>query len=254
MTRVLYVVGGGRNGSTALGVLLGNAPDAVFAGELRHAARSTRCACGADPCPVWSRVRPVSDPGWKEAPVGAPWASRRGRLNGDGVGLIHDLAHAAQVTWVVDSSKTPARLLRLARCVPVLPVWLVRDPTDLAASVASRQGQQPQAGRSLGAFLAWDLWSTVTCRAAAHRLGALVLRWEEVAADPVRAARQIADAGGPDATEAARRAVAGAVLPVGHPRVANRTVDGGFLRWEPTKPGVLSPGWAAAGRLAATWR
>jgi hypothetical protein len=166
------------------------------------------------------------------------------------VDIVRAVGAAAGATWVVDSSKTPARLARLSRDLPVLPIWLVRGAAGVIASATGRRGAEAQPGRSLARVLAWDLASTIACREAARRFGALVLRWEDVASDPLKAAISVRDAGGPDATDAARRLLSGEALPSGHPRAANRALSAGTWRWQPPDPTPEG----LASRLAAAWR
>ena len=61
--RVVFIVGYGRSGSTLLDLMLGSAPGAVSAGELRNIWRrgfqqDQRCSCGASfsACPFWDAV------------------------------------------------------------------------------------------------------------------------------------------------------------------------------------------------------
>jgi hypothetical protein len=62
-TRVAYIAGAGRSGSTLLAMLLGALPGCVSIGELRHMWRrgiqlNQRCGCGEPfwDCPFWSDV------------------------------------------------------------------------------------------------------------------------------------------------------------------------------------------------------
>jgi hypothetical protein len=63
MTKVLYIIGKGRSGSTLLNSVLGQADGLVSVGELVHlwelgVLKRWRCGCGKRvvECPVWSRV------------------------------------------------------------------------------------------------------------------------------------------------------------------------------------------------------
>lgn len=62
MTKVVYISGAARSGSTLLGEILGAQPRVLDAGEIslfwRDAARGNRCACGAPipDCPLWGTV------------------------------------------------------------------------------------------------------------------------------------------------------------------------------------------------------
>ena len=62
--RLVYVLGGGRSGSTLLDTILGNHPTIESVGELSSVLEhgwsdSRQCACGqsAPQCPFWSEVR-----------------------------------------------------------------------------------------------------------------------------------------------------------------------------------------------------
>ena len=63
-TRVIYIMGAGRSGSTVLDTVLGNHPDIVSVGELANLHRfgwtnGEYCACGlrGNTCGFWSAVR-----------------------------------------------------------------------------------------------------------------------------------------------------------------------------------------------------
>lgn len=70
MTRVLYIAGYGRSGSTVLGTILGAHPDVIHVGEVRQLLaewnrHDRRCSCGERyaACPFWQDVFAGAPPG-----------------------------------------------------------------------------------------------------------------------------------------------------------------------------------------------
>jgi hypothetical protein len=177
--RVLYVMGYGRSGSTALSALLGGHPQALGAGELTNLVGSgwladLYCACGerGSRCPFWSSVRRTwARLGGGDDLVGyqalqrrfeplahLPWtvaAARRGdaafRDYGHRTALLFAaVLEVAAASVVVDTSKVPGRAYALARMpgVSLSLVHLVRDVRGVAWSLKKplerdeRQGVQ----------------------------------------------------------------------------------------------------------------
>jgi hypothetical protein len=166
-TRVIYVGGVIRSGSTLLDRMLGELPDHVAVGELcylwQHSVRLDRaCGCGLafSACPFWSAVGKEAFGGWSTVDVDevialqlsldttrdipmlvAPrlsraFAARLERYTELVSKLYAAIAHVAGARVVIDSSKHagPAYLLRRAD-VDLRVLHLVRDPRGVAHSL-----------------------------------------------------------------------------------------------------------------------
>lgn len=236
MAGVVAILGSGRCGSTALGALLGAAPNAVFVGELRHVHRDRArpCRCGDVACPVWSGVSEllprIRDRGGHRHLPEALWGEEADDAEAE---LIDGLAAAAGVPWVVDTSKTPAWALRMARRRPVLALTLHRSSRGLASAHGARRGLRPQPGRSAIGLAVHDLTTGAALSAAGRVLGSMSLMWEDVARDPGGVVNHLVERGGPDARGPLAHLLAGGTLPIGHPKTANRMADAGMFRWAP---------------------
>lgn len=67
MKTLINIIGAGRSGSTMLGLMLDNAADTFYCGEVYAWFRPWRshhfkikCTCGNDPCPYWEKIKNVS--------------------------------------------------------------------------------------------------------------------------------------------------------------------------------------------------
>ncbi|MGI9603600.1 MAG: sulfotransferase, partial [Acidimicrobiales bacterium] len=166
LTRLVYIGGVGRSGSTLLNDLLGQHQDVVAVGELVHLferglVENNLCGCGrrfAD-CPFWSAVGTHIGGGWDEAagheyielkqqvdrnryslsllsPMHLPRFRRAlTRYGGRYETLIDTIGAEAGTPVVVDSTKqiSTALLLRRLR-VDLRIVHLVRDSRGVAFS------------------------------------------------------------------------------------------------------------------------
>lgn len=182
-TRVLYIAGTGRSGSTILGSILGQVPGMAAVGELRYIwerglLEDRLCGCGLrfSRCPVWNDVLArafgeagVPDPrhmlalqraGSRARHVPAMVAARRApdlvpdllrARRGDypeALGRLYAaVAEVLGAQVVVDSSKLPAYadVLETVPSVELTVVHLVRDPRAAAFSW-SRHKEQPDRG------------------------------------------------------------------------------------------------------------
>jgi hypothetical protein len=169
-TRVIYIMGAGRSGSTVLDTVLGNHPDIVSVGELANLHRfgwtnGEYCACGlpGNTCGFWSAVRGQ----WEgmSRPVGVweylslqdryelfrhlgygqwvrlgrerMWPSARFSTYLAATGAVFAAVRAVSGRRVVvDSSKSPLRaaLLSLTPGIDVCLIHLVRDGRAVAWS------------------------------------------------------------------------------------------------------------------------
>jgi LPS sulfotransferase NodH len=177
MTRVLYVGGFGRSGSTLLDRVLAQVGGCVAVGELVHLPQrglldDERCGCGAafSACPFWSEVGVAAfgPAGWasvdaeairrqqfaldRNRRIPAMVLPRRGRRAertaelGAWFGRVYAaVADVSGASVVVDSSKhaSTAFLLRRAPGLDLRVVHLVRDSRGVAYSWAKRV-QRPE--------------------------------------------------------------------------------------------------------------
>jgi Sulfotransferase family len=179
-TRIVFITGMGRSGSTILELLLGRIDGWVAGGELRRywygqSFPDWRCGCGRllSECEFWDRVRaglaergldPSDYAGYREvqrshlmlrpAPVARLVAEARRSDRPDSPlhgyqaatsSLYRSVADAGDASVVVDSSKRPpdAYLASWNPDVDLRTVHLVRDPRGVAHSI-SRQVTNPQ--------------------------------------------------------------------------------------------------------------
>jgi hypothetical protein len=171
-TRVAYIAGAGRSGSTLLAMLLGAIPGCVSIGELRHIWRrgiqlNQLCGCGQTfrDCPFWSDVGDSAFGGWDNAPHArmldlqrridrfrqlprlatmpvAPGVRRMVDEYAANTGRVYRaVAEVAQAATVVDSSKSPTFAVILQRVPGIDPVvlHLIRDSRAVAHSWSRRR-------------------------------------------------------------------------------------------------------------------
>jgi Sulfotransferase family len=177
-TRVLYLAGIPRTGSTVLGQALAGLPGVVFAGELnffwRRYANRELCSCGQPlpECPLWSEV--VSKA------FGAVTAERASELSAQEERVVdrqrlfalsplrwprppaRDLrpmlemrdelyataAAATGASWLVDGGKEPVfgRLMTGLKRTDVSTIHIVRDPRGVAFSWMKRVRSDSEPG------------------------------------------------------------------------------------------------------------
>ena len=230
MTRVLFIGGLGRNGSTLVDRVLGQTPGVVAVGELvflwqRGLLAGERCGCGRPlrDCPFWTEVGERAFDGWDRLDVAAigrlqhavdrnryiplmrwPWLSSRYRRRRDRyAGLMSRLYDAIAVTsgaeLVVDSSKhaSTAALVSRVPGVEATVVQLLRDPRGVAWSWSKRVGRPdtgdtPSEMARLGPVRVALRWQAYNLLLAWVRPpGPSVLRYEDFADRPAHAARQL---------------------------------------------------------------
>jgi hypothetical protein len=135
-----------------------------------------------------------------------------------------------KATWIVDSSKDPARAMSLAGCagIDLRIIHLVRDPRGVAYSLMKTIDRNPRAGvprgvDGLSARAAAQAWKTAD--GAANRVArrfppdrVLGIRYEMILEDPSRVRSMIADFLGVDGTctQADPRAVSSGHIAAGN--------------------------------------
>lgn len=210
-TRVLYIIGWGRSGSTVLTNILGEITGFFAAGELhylweRGLLEGRLCGCGrsTETCEVWAEVLRRVGLGTEVDPIEVtrwlsnvlrirrtPWLlyQRRGAALSPPA-LSHyaaltdrmyaEVASVTDARVVVDSSKIPsdAALLRLLPGVDPYYVQLVRDPRAVAYSWSRvkdhRDPNAPAAMARHGAVdsaVNWTMWN-LFAEGIASRVGA----------------------------------------------------------------------------------
>ncbi|MBM3676202.1 MAG: sulfotransferase [Actinobacteria bacterium] len=223
-TRVCFVGGVGRSGSTLLELLLAQVPGTVTLGETIHLlerglAADERCTCGESfsRCALWAAVGEAAFGGWPYDCVDELLALQRQvdkhryvprllhprgafatRLDAYVGGFLEPvLAAAARVTgaWlVVDTSKHPSHEMVLDRSpgLDVRTVHLVRRPEGVAYSW-SKEVRRPEVASgdvsmprySAGrSALRWVAWNSLLELEARRRHRTLRLRYEDLVADP----------------------------------------------------------------------
>ncbi len=206
-TSVLMVAGMGRSGSTVLGDVLGTADRTVHVGELVRLPRMLRagrpCDCGRPltECPVWRGAAAVlAASRGPEVPVvqDITWPADPGVL----CAVYAAVAEATRATTIVDGSKHPAFVAyasdRTDGRIGIL--HLVRDARGVVHSRVTggrRHGLEAAGHTRTVASVARDAARWVSRNAHVRRLAAevpdaLLLRYEDFAADPEAALDAIA--------------------------------------------------------------
>lgn len=232
-TKVVYIAGWGRSGSTLLDRLLGLNPGFVSVGEIKFLWRrglleNRPCGCGEPlrSCNFWREVLTTFSPPLHPARIRdlAADADRTrtrhlplmltpgglGRYGRDLAGyrdglasLYEGVAQASGSEVVIDSSKFPSYLFVLQQ-IPQLDVrviHLVRDPRAVAHSWATETvdpdlpepGLMPRQHPAVTAAY-WSSWNLAVARIC-HMASTprLAVRYEDLATDPWATVSQIMD-------------------------------------------------------------
>ena len=232
-TKVLYLLGTQRGGSTIAGRVIGAQPGFAFGGEVRRLwsrgvgpGRTCGCGLGFDACPLWSKVLPAvlvdgvtadqvaawqeevapREHSWRHAervvrasrPGARPWpALERYRA---AMGRMYTaMARALGARVLVDASKLPADAAVLAGIagIDASVLHLVRDPRGVVHSQLRRRAPSGGLQRTQVIRLAgaWAVRHGTAHRLARRRgdAGWLELRYEDFATEPGRAQARVAE-------------------------------------------------------------
>lgn len=196
-TKVLYILGRGRSGSTIFANVIAAHEGFFSAGEVRYlwdpvVARDGQCACGrpVSDCPVWSKVLDrvsdisVEDAGaWQREVVTERNLPRLLRHRPDGrwpaaenfirtMARVYDaIREVTGATVIIDSSKRPsyAAVVRLLPAADLFALHLVRDPRASAYSWATTRHKSVFGGaaevRRRNAFDSTIRWNVLNVEA-----------------------------------------------------------------------------------------
>ena len=253
--RLLYIMGTGRSGSTALQILLSQAEGAFGAGELSFLAedlylRPKTCSCGDPHCSIWSGVRDRL--GWT-VPVArdvatvhrqidghrAVWSGRRD-LSVYGVcnrQVLRALRETTGARVIIDGSKYAARALALQQVLPIRVICLTRSFRGLRRAWSRRVDPVEQPPKSLASLLAYWGYVHPALAHASRQLGEVMpVTYEALAADPAGVLAKIGDFAELDLGPVIDGVRRQASVPVGHLLRGNRLRRAGWFRWAPTLP------------------
>jgi hypothetical protein len=204
-----------------LSLLLSQDPHVFNLGQLRHLwqafDQNARCTCGAalQACPVYSRVVPAgskSGPGGlaaqklekafaKDAKRQSDWASEKIRAGlrerhqaflGNATNVLDRIAEVTQTSILIDTSKTPEMALAFS-LLPNVELYLlnlVRDPRAVACSWHKKNKSFLATCRNARDWLTRQRRVEGWKPRLGHR--SHMLRYEDLACDPVDAIDQIA--------------------------------------------------------------
>lgn len=212
-TKVVYIMGAARSGSTILGVTLGNCANVFYAGELRGWLETDGMpgVGGEKRLDFWSAVREEVAPpdelrGSEAQHVERTlsllhirgWVRRRQlleRYREVADELFGSIARLAGVTHVVDSSSYPLRAWELKKVggIEVYLVYLVRDPHSVIASFTGPEWRFSGSPFRTNVYL-WLTTLLSTIVFLGHRRDRRVfVRHEDFIANPEAVLRRILD-------------------------------------------------------------
>ena len=237
MTRVIYLGGLGRSGTTLLERMLGGLPGVCALGEVVHLWQrgvrdDERCACGRpfSACDFWCAVGERAFGGWDRAPLDRIIALRRQvertrhiprlarwHLPGDFGARVADYAYQytrvyaaaaahAGAAAVVDSSKHSALAfcLRWSADIDLRVVHVVRDSRGVAYSWTKTVPRPEAAGAEMTRYrpgraaLLWNAHNAAFGLLRRTGIPVYRLRYEELLADPAGSLRAVAEFAGLD--------------------------------------------------------
>ena len=288
--KLVYIVGNPRSGSTVLGIVLGNHPNAFFTGELNQVpypawdpGRLCACKTAAKDCEFWSIVRRDLEGSFplQDLRLGQIGYERWGRLaaslltsrNNPGLRahvtkmsrVAQSISRSSGKGIVIDSSKSPARgrLYQFARRegIDVFYLHVIRDGRAFLWSEGQLPGGKAEAPRKWRHFLPmmigrWALvnvLSTLLCGGRRRRY--LLVRYEDFVSDPERSLSRVGGFLGEDLSSVIRSVREHSPIPIGHVVGGSRLRFGAAVRLnaDTSWAGKLTNGPLALYWLLAGW-
>jgi len=237
VTRVIYLGGLGRSGTTLLERILDALPGVCALGEVVHLWQrdvrdDERCACGQpfSACDFWRAVGERAFGGWDRVPVDRVLALRervertryiprlaRWHLPGEFGAQVAEYAYfytrvydaaaaVADASVVLDSSKHSALAycLRWSADIDLRVVHVVRDSRGVAYSWTKTVARPEAEGQEMTRYapgraaLLWNAHNAAFGLLRRTGVPVLRLRYEELLADPAAAIREVARFAGID--------------------------------------------------------
>ena len=153
----MFVASLSHSGSTLLDLMLGAHPDIISAGELKQLGRyarfekpqhKLRCSCGVDTifrCEFWNQVNSFTQNriGKTLDMLNVETYADAASFHHDNVALFDAIATVSARRFIVDSSKSTSRLLRLLEnpATDLFPIFLLRDPRGQICSSLRKDGR-----------------------------------------------------------------------------------------------------------------
>ena len=210
-TRVIYVMGAGRSGSTILGVALGNCDGVFFAGELDRwfaragvprgdGARARFWGAVLERMPDAADVFAANTTLMERSSAVLDvrnWAARRrlrARYREVSLQLYEAIAAASGVDVIVDTSHYPlrARELQALGDVELHLLFLVRDPQSVVASLGRRDVPERRFNEPVANAYLWLTYLFSVLVFVRHpRERRVLVRHEQLLADPAGVVAQI---------------------------------------------------------------
>lgn len=230
-TKILYIAGSGRSGSTLLSEIIGQIDGFFYAGEMNYVVKrgiieNRLCGCSLPfrTCELWQKVirKAFGDLTQETANFLIDLQNRNVRLRQGPIQLLKvrrpclekyleymGLLYRAVKTVtkcrvIIDSSKAPVygSVLGMLRDVDLYVVQLIRDPRAVAFSWQRKRNYQPSSGKAvylerLGLFRSCFDWMVINILARAfwYRMQNryMLLRYEDFIANPSHHVTRILD-------------------------------------------------------------
>lgn len=265
-TRVLYIMGEGRSGSTLLDILLSCHEEVVGAGELwgfftENPDITGRCSCGQQVrnCELWSKVRDVylsklvgrslrevhntrtEHDRLRRLPLKLTGAMGSGFKDycSDMTMIFDTLREVGDRSTVIDSSKQITRSLNLLRCpeLEVFLIHLVRDGRGVLWSRMRDLERNPQLKRPLWriepffSIVAWTVKNTLAQAVGERAKGKYILvRYEDLMSRPAVVLEEIGELCGLDMSVVSAQLTGDQAILPGHQIGGNELVRLGNRR------------------------